>query len=60
MTVLAEKNEITPVIIITKTDLASHQELKDIYKSTGYKVHSFSIEDMSEIDDIKKELKGCI
>ena len=60
MTVLAEKNDITPVIIITKTDLASHDELKDIYESTGYKVYSFSIEDSSELDAIKDELKGCL
>ena len=60
MTVLAEKNDITPVIIITKTDLASHDELKAVYESTGYKVYSFSIEDSSELDAIKKELSGCL
>ena len=60
MTILAEKNNITPVIIITKTDLADHDELKAIYESTGYKVYSFSIEDLSEIDAIKDELKGCL
>ena len=60
MTVLAEKNNITPVIVITKTDLASHRELKEIYESTGYNVYSFSIEDNSEIDGIKAELKGCL
>ena len=58
MTVLAEKNDITPVIIITKTDLASHDELKGVYESTGYKVYSFSIEDSSELDAIKDELKA--
>lgn len=60
MTVLAEKNDIIPVIIITKTDLASHDELKAIYESTGYSVYSFSIEDSSELDAIKDELKGCL
>ncbi len=60
MTVLAEKNGITPVIIITKTDLTCHLELKNIYESTGYKVYSFSIEDSSELDAIKAELKGCL
>lgn len=60
MTVLAEKNNITPVIVITKTDLANHEELKAIYDSTGYKVFSFSIEDLSEIDAIKDELRGCL
>ena len=60
MTILAEKNNITPVIVITKTDLANHDELKAIYESTGYKVFSFSIEDLSEIEAIKDELKDCL
>ena len=60
MTVLAEKNNITPVIVITKIDLANHDELKEIYESTGYSVYSFSIEDGSELDAIKAELKGCL
>lgn len=60
MTVLAEKNNITPVIIITKTDLACAEELINIYKSTGYSVYSFSIEDFSELNEIKAELKGCL
>lgn len=60
MTVLAEKNNITPVIVITKTDLACAEELKNIYKSTGYSVYSFSVEDFSELDLIKKELSGCL
>lgn len=60
MTILAEKNNITPVIVITKTDLASACELKDIYESTGYKVYSFSIEDADEIEAIKAELKDCL
>ena len=60
MTVLAEKNDIAPVIVITKTDLTDHSELKEIYESTGYKVFSFSVEDMSEIEDIKAELSGCL
>lgn len=60
MTVLAEKNNITPVIVITKTDLADFDELREIYKSTGYKVYSFSVEDYSELDEIKNELKGYL
>ena len=55
MTVLAEKNNITPVIVITKTDLADYEELREIYKSTGYNVYSFSVEDYSELNKIKDE-----
>ena len=60
MTVLAEKNNITPVIIITKTDLAAYDELKAAYETTGYSVYSFSVEDYSELGAIKKELSGCL
>ena len=60
MTIIAEKNNITPVIIITKTDLATDEGLKATYKSTGYNVYSFSVEDFSELDAIKAELKGCL
>ncbi len=60
MTVLAEKNNITPVIVITKTDLAASDELRSIYETTGYKVFSFSVDDNSELEDIKNELKGSL
>lgn len=60
MTVLAEKNNITPVIVITKTDLAEHDELRKIYETTGYKVFTFSVEDDSELDEIRNELKGSL
>lgn len=60
MTVLAEKNNIEPVIVITKTDLHFDEELVNIYRSAGYRVYTFSTCDRSELDSIKNELKGCI
>ncbi len=60
MTVLAEKNNIEPVIIITKTDLDSDNELFDIYSKTGYRVYTFSKEDNRNLEAIRNELKGCI
>ncbi len=60
MTVLAEKNNIEPVIVITKTDLHFDEELVNIYRSAGYRVYTFSTQDRSELDNIKSELKGCI
>ena len=60
MTVLAEKNNIEPVIVITKTDLHYDEELKRIYESAGYRVYTFSVEDTSNLDAIRSELKGCI
>lgn len=60
MTVLAEKNNIEPVIVITKTDLHFDEELVNIYRSAGYRVYTFSTCNRSELDSIKNELKGCI
>ncbi len=61
MTVLAEKNFIEPVIVITKTDLDNADDLFNIYKSTGYRVYRFSSKnDDSQLDNIRKELDGCL
>lgn len=60
MTVLAEKNNIEPVIVITKTDLHFDEELVNIYRSAGYSVYTFSPDDTSNLHKIKSELKGCI
>lgn len=60
MTVLAEKNNITPFIVITKTDLENSDELYHIYKSAGYNVYRFSKDDHSELPLIKAELKNCL
>lgn len=60
MTVLAEKNNIQPIIVITKTDLDDSDKIYNIYKSSGYNVYRFSDKDHSELESIKKELKGCL
>ncbi|MCM1363880.1 MAG: ribosome small subunit-dependent GTPase A [Faecalibacterium sp.] len=58
MTVVAEKNNIEPIILITKTDLAPADELVKIYSKTGYKVFTVSTDDMSSLDEIKSYLAG--
>lgn len=60
MTVLAEKNNIRPVIVITKTDLMDAQELKEIYSRTGYNVYTFSDVDNCNTDEIIKEFDNCL
>lgn len=61
MTVLAEKNNIEPIIVITKTDLTDCSEIYETYKSTGYKVYLYSdVNDSSMLDAIKSELKGSL
>ncbi len=60
MTLFAEKNNIEPVIVFTKTDLASYDEIYDIYKTTGYSLYTFSSLDNKGLEKITEELKGCV
>lgn len=59
--VLSEYNNIEPIIIITKLDLCSKKELKEIkknikyYKKIGYKVYT-----NKQISKIKKEIKNNV
>lgn len=58
MTVLAEKNRIEPVIVITKTDLGSFDELSDIYSKTGYRVVTVCGKTGEGIQTVKELLKN--
>lgn len=58
MTVICEKNNIEPVLIFTKTDKASADELLKIYQKTPYKIFCVSKEDTSEVESIKDYIKG--
>ena len=58
MTALAERNGITPIIVFSKTDLASADEFVDIYKTTGYSIFTVSPEDKSDLVKIMSLLSG--
>ena len=62
LTVIAERADIEPVIVITKSDLEEEkaQELYDIYSSTGYRTYLFSSRDKRNLDEIRAEFKGCL
>ncbi|MBE7059728.1 MAG: ribosome small subunit-dependent GTPase A [Ruminococcaceae bacterium] len=64
ITVMAEKNGIIPLIVITKTDLADCDDTdryKNIYLSAGYKVIVTSAEKEDDIENLlKDELRGKI
>ena len=62
LTVIAERNDIEPVIVITKSDLDEKKatELFDIYSSTGYRTYMFSSEDQRNINAIRAEFSGCL
>lgn len=53
LTAIAEKNNIEPVIVFSKTDLAEVENLVETYKTTGYKVFI-----NTELDKIKEAIKG--
>lgn len=61
--VLAEREGLEIVIVLTKCDLATEEELenlKRIYELSGYKVIPVSNEKKLNIDKVKEELKGNI
>lgn len=64
--VLIEAKGITPIIFITKTDLLSDEQIKDLqkyqkdYEKIGYTVEMFSAKDPKEIDRIKDYLKDQV
>ena len=60
MLVLAEKHNIEPIVVITKTDLDEYEELYKTYKSAGYKVFLHSKETAENVGAIMKELNGSI
>ncbi|CEN91600.1 ATP/GTP-binding protein [[Clostridium] sordellii] len=61
--VLAERECLEIVIVLTKSDLATDEELeklKNIYEVSGYKVIPVSNNKELNIDKVKEELKGNI
>ncbi len=60
MTAAAVYKGIEPVIVISKTDLASGDNLCDIYSSTGFKVIKCRIDSSEGVDEICSLLGGKI
>ncbi len=62
ITVMAELKNITPVIVITKSDLSDEKTVgfyKNIYDLTGYKVIVTALDEKNDIDFfLEKELRG--
>lgn len=57
---IAEKNDIEPVLVITKTDLADSAELEEIYKTAGFETVVTSAETGEGTDRIRELIKGHI
>ena len=56
LTVICEYNNIEPIIILNKTDLAVGNEIGEIYEKVGYKVIYTSAIDSENAADIKKHI----
>lgn len=57
---VAEHKNIEPIIVITKSDLASAQEIFDIYTLAGFKTIIVSNETKDGVDEVKVVLKDKI
>lgn len=57
---VAEHKDIEPIIVITKSDLASAREIYDIYMLAGFNTIIVSNETGNGIDDVKAVLKDKI
>ncbi len=60
MTAAAVDNDIEPVIVVSKSDLKSSDELEAVYAKAGIKVFSYSSEIPGSASGIKEYLSGKI
>ena len=60
LTALATVKNIEPIIIFTKTDLDDASEYIEIYRRAGIKAYAVSCVSGDGVEDVKKELEGCI
>ena len=60
MTAAAVSKDIEPVVVFTKTDLGSAQEMTDIYRKVGIRAFEFSSVDQRGLEDIKAVLKDKV
>ena len=60
MTAAAVDNDIEPVVVISKSDLKSGDELVEIYRKAGIKAYSYNAEDKDSVDTIRQLLCGKV
>ena len=60
MTVIAEFNNIEPIIVFNKCDMGSAEEFRTIYENAGFKTYVISAKDKVGIDLLSKEMKGSV
>lgn len=60
LTVIAEKNNIEPIVVFTKKDLKPSDELESIYRLAGIKCYSVSCLTGEGAEQVKAEISGGI
>ncbi|MBR0342127.1 MAG: ribosome small subunit-dependent GTPase A [Oscillospiraceae bacterium] len=55
---LCEQRGITPVILITKTDLAEAKEFIDLYRSVGYTVIDVMADEKAALEQVEAMIEG--
>lgn len=60
VTAAAEYNDIEPVIVITKNDLAADKGIGEIYKKAGYKVVAVDYETGAGLEELRQMMQGKI
>ena len=60
MTAAAVHNNITPVIVISKSDLSDGEEISKIYAKAGFRVFNYSNNNPQSALPVKELLKGSI
>lgn len=60
MTVIAEYNNIDPIIVFNKCDMGDFGEFKAIYEKSGFKTYVVSAEDGIGIKELENEMKNSV
>ncbi len=60
MTAICEHIGIEPIIVFNKADVGDFEDLPEIYSRTGYKTFVVSAMTGSGIDEVKREINGCV
>lgn len=60
MIAIAEKQEICPVVVISKTDLADPTELEMTYRKAGLECYSVSVRHPQTLEPLRRRLTGQV
>ncbi len=60
MTVIANFNDIEPIIVFNKCDMGSFEEICSVYQNAGFKTFVISAKDSLGIEELKPEMKDCV